>query len=121
MEKKIELILDMKTKKLVSELETAKAHIEGMNAEINVLKAQVQRLNSAAVEIPTRKAFDDAPHIEPVQQVQAQPQQIAPQQPKVTLSGQPAQKKEGMYNQRMGDLKPGDINLDNMFYFGNKR
>lgn len=112
MEKKIELLIDMKVKKLISELESAKSQIQQMSSEMSVLHNKVERLNSASVQISTRQMeAPDAPHFT---------QNVSPEQPRVMPSSAPPQKKE-MYNQRMGDLKPGDVNIEKMFYYGNKR
>jgi hypothetical protein len=116
MDKKIELIIDMKLKKITTELTGAQALIRQMSDEMNVLNHKIERLNNGAMQ--------SAPQFNPMPSAQA----VAPEAPKVMpaqmqTSTQPVSQKqqEANYNQRVGSLKPGDVNLQAMFYFGGKK
>mgnify|MGYP002641073449 CR=1 FL=1 len=94
MEKKIELLVDMKINKLKSELTDAQSHIKNMIEEINVLKSKVNRLN-LGVE-PQTNLVAEAP----------------------VVGKEEVKKEEG--NGRTGAYTSEDVSVEKMFYFGNK-
>lgn len=95
MEKKIELLIDMKVSKLKSELAQAQEKIKNVTEELDVLKNKVQRINMG-VEPQTTLTND----------------QTAP-------AGKKEVKKEES-NGRTGNYSSEDVSVEKMFYYGNK-
>ena len=94
MEKKIELLVDMKIGKLKNEVAETLAQMKKMSEEMEILKNKVQRLNSG----------------------------VAPQTKLVSESATPAGKEEVKkeVNGSTGTYKSDDVSVEKMFYFGNK-
>ena len=115
MEKKIEYLIDMKTKKLAAELSELKSVLSSALSEVSMLKGKIEHMNSQMIRpepIAQRTEINT-----PIQEVRVAAQVSAPQQ---TVQQSNPRDSAG-YNQRVGTLKPGDIDINNMFYFGNKR
>ena len=93
MEKKIELLVDMKVGKLKNELAEALEKMKSMAEEIYILKNKVERLNLGVV--PQTKLVAEVPAGE-----------------------KEVKKEEG--NGRTGSYTSDDVSVEKMFYFGNK-
>jgi hypothetical protein len=96
MDKKIEYLVDMRINKLKNDLAQALGNIQKMNEEIEILKNKVQRLNLG----------------------------VNPQTKLAVKTNSSTEKKEESKstnsNARTGSIKPEDVSIEKMFYFGNK-
>lgn len=129
-QKRIEIMIDMATKKLVQEVSSMKEHISSLNSEIGSLKSQVNRLQfqpPPSQKRIVREYVEEQPEAQP-QNVgeQAQPQRevkIVDCRPEADrkeefVSG--AAKNAEPVRPRFGDYKSQDVSIDKFFYFGRK-
>lgn len=87
----------------------AKSFAEQFNSEMDGVKKQIEMLNNDLKDIKGK-----------IKQGQAQPQE--PQQKLETEDSPKEQKKDDEeVKPRTGDLTPDDVDLENYFYFGNKK
>jgi hypothetical protein len=110
---KIELILEMNGKKLLTELGKLREELSGLKEEVAGLK-KATRFGSGATE-PQQPYPQQAP---PQQWPQAPPQQQWPQQapPQQTA---PERRLDKPIDRN--GVAPADVSIEKMFYFGNKR
>jgi|GEM_PF-1990284 len=91
----------------------AKSFAEQFNAEIGEVKKQIESINKELREIRDK-----------IRQASVQ-RQSQPSQPQQQLHQEPPKqqlkKDEAEIKPRTGDLTPDDVDLENYFYFGNKR
>ena len=125
---KYEVLLERVQRKVNSEVSTLKETVSALVNEIGFLKEDIKRLKLAKpepvqqkVEVVTNEVPVQKPVQEPIQeQQQAQEQQV--ELPKEEVESQKSQAKEGetQATKRTGDIKPGDVNIEDYFYYGNK-
>ncbi len=99
--KKFELIMEIQHKQLKSELETQKATMILLHKKIEELKIEVETLKGKALSSPIQfeKKKDE---------------------PEVQASLSKPKKEEKKENPRSGDYTSEDVDIQKMFYFGNK-
>ncbi len=147
---KIELILDMNGKKVLSELSKIREEISSLRAEVDGLK-KAQRFGSGAAEAPKQApwqnqqpepAWQNAPpqQAPPQQWQQAPPQQqqwqqapsssaqqAAPSHPYALAKEREAQAAAAEPPRRhdqpidRNNVAPAQVSIEKMFYFGNKK
>ena len=124
---KIELILEMNGKKLLTEIGKLKDEISGLKEEVAGLK-KAQRFGAGAPEPPSQAAYREAPPQQQWQQAppQQQWQQAPPPQqwqqapPPQSYPQQEPQRRQDHPIDRNG-VAPADVSIEKMFYFGNKK
>ncbi|MBI2138150.1 hypothetical protein HYU13_01050 [Candidatus Woesearchaeota archaeon] len=106
MQRQIEVMLEMHTKKIIQELKPFAEAFQALGSEIQMLKASIRDLKESrpAVEKQARLQVDDKPQEPPQRRLTLTPETAA------QFGGQPERQ-----------LQPGDISIEKMFYFGNKR
>jgi hypothetical protein len=113
MEKKIEYLIDMRVKKITSQIEEVGRKMQQMADDITVLGNKIQHLQNDMLTAPREI-------IHP--QIQQETPKVMPQpvsaMPQMQVQQQSSQKNSPDYNQRVGNLKPGDVDISKMFYFG---
>ena len=132
-QKRMEIMIDMATKKLHAEMNAMKEHISSLNSEIGSLKSQVNRLQFQPAPAPkrvVREYVEETPQAEE-QHVQTQEPQAQPKREVKIVDCRPdADKKEEFVSgaaknaepvrPRFGDYKSQDVSIDKFFYFGRK-
>jgi len=108
LQKQMEIMLEANNRKISGELSRMNSIIEQLSMEIKDLKRNMYQ-QPALSESPgqVEKREEQPRMVQEPQRVQQAPVN------KVNNNGAP--------KPRYGDYKPGDINLDNFFYFGNKK
>ncbi|MBI2139881.1 hypothetical protein HYU14_03080 [Candidatus Woesearchaeota archaeon] len=106
LQKQIEVMLDIQAKKILVELRPFAEAIQALGSEIQMLKAAVRDLRESrpAAEKQTRLEVEEKPQEPPQRRLALTPETAA------QFGGQPERQ-----------LQPGDISIEKMFYFGNKR
>lgn len=98
MQKKIEIMMDMANKKIVSELDNINLRVSKLSEEVIELRRQlsegVQKKHSLIIEPENKKNQADSKSINANEQVS---------------------------KPRYGDYTPEDVKIDKFFYFGNKK
>ena len=102
---KHEVLLERLQRKLNNELGSLKDQLSSVVNELAFLKEDIKRIKLAKIPEPVIN----------VERVEEKPEQEGKQS---TLA---ADEKKEPTNQRTGDLKPGDVNIEDYFYFGNKK
>ena len=133
-QKRIEIIIEMATKKLIAEINSMKEHVNSLNSEIGSLKSQVNRLQFQPPPVPKRVVRE---YVEEVSQegqaehIQAPAPQVQPNREVKIVDCRPeADRKEEFVSgaarnaepirPRFGDYNSQDVSIDKFFYFGRK-
>jgi len=107
---KYEVLLERIQRKVNSEVSTLKETVSALVNEIAFLKEDVKKLKLVKPQeqkVEIKEMNKEVPAKELVQEHQAQLKE--------------EEKKEGTQaEKRTGDLKPGDVNINEYFYYGNK-
>jgi len=108
---KYEVLLERVQRKVNNEIGTLKETLSALVNEVAFLKEDIKRLKLAKVEVkPVSQS------VQPPVQQSAQP----PVQEKQTELPKKERPEGTQAEKRTGDLKPGDVNIDDYFYYGNK-
>ncbi|HLG23382.1 MAG TPA: hypothetical protein VI564_00460 [Candidatus Nanoarchaeia archaeon] len=122
-QKRMELMIDMATKKLQQELNAVKEQMASLHNELGSLKSQLNRVqfSKPAVQVVQGAVQESFIQQQPVQEkrnveiVDCRPED---QRPKEFISG--AARNSEPLRPRFGDYKPEDVSIEKMFYFGRK-
>ena len=129
-QKRMELMIEMATKKLVQEINSMKEHFNSLNSEIGSLKSQITRLQFQPPPSPKRIVREYVEE-QPETQEQNIHEQAQPQREVKIVDCRPeADRKEEFVSgaaknaepikPRFGDYKSQDVSIDKFFYFGRK-
>jgi len=120
-QKRFELMVEMATKKLQSEINSMKESMCSLSGEINSLKSQISRMQFQQPARAVQTTLENAQQEIPVQQkkevkiVDCRPEG----EKKVEFQSGAARNSEPI-KPRFGDYKPDDVSIDKFFYFGRK-
>ena len=133
-QKRMEIMIDMATKKLQAEINSMKEHISSLNSEIGSLKSQITRIQFQPPPQVQKRVVRE--YVEETPQEEAQPQHAQVHEPQAKkevkivdcrpegdrkqefVSG--AAKNSEPVRPRFGDYKSEDVSIDKFFYFGRK-
>lgn len=121
-QKRIELIIEMATKKLQQEIQALKDQLFSFQNEIGSLKSQVSRLQFQPQQAVQKTLFESESVSEPQRQVKKDVQ-IVDCRPDGERKGDfksGAEKNAEPVRPRYGDYEPKDVSIDKFFYFGRK-
>ena len=119
--KRFELMVEMATKKLQTEIMSLKEGLCSQAGEINSLKSQLNRIQSQQPSQPVQRTLGES---------QAQTQATAKKDVNIVDCRPESDKKEEFVSgaaknsepvrPRFGDYKSEDVSIDKFFYFGRK-
>ena len=126
-QKRIELMLEMATKKYENEINSLKQAMISLSNELASVKRQVTNISfqqPAAQNIETQNIQQQAPQLQQIQQPQKRPVEIIDVRPKEErqqefVSG--AARNSEPARPRYGDYNSEDVSIEKFFYYGNKR
>lgn len=104
LQKKIEYLMEMSTKKFIQEIENMKTEIQNLNLQIQNMKNDQASQQLSQVQ-PTK-----------TEETVEQPINDEPKQSQTTSDS----KKTNEPHPRQGNYKSEDVSIEKMFYFGNK-
>ena len=119
--KRVELMIEMATKKLQNEVNSVKETLCSMAGEINSLKSQISRMQFQQPARAVQTTFGNAQQEIPVKQkkevniVDCRPEG----ERKEEFQSGSARNSEPI-KPRYGDYEPKDVSIDKFFYFGRK-
>jgi len=116
-QKRIELMLEMATKKLQHEIASVKETLCSMAGEINSLKSQISRLQFQPPQKLIQKTLGEQNNL-PKKQVEIVDCRPEEERKEEFKSG--AAKNSEPIRPRYGDYEPKDVAIDKFFYFGRK-
>ena len=129
-QKRIEIMIEMATKKLHAEVSAMKEHVSTLNSEIGSLKSQINRLQFQPPPTPKRVVREYVEEVSEEQNAQAPPQVQPHREVKIVDCRPEADRKEEFVSgaaknaepvrPRFGDYKSQDVSIDKFFYFGRK-
>ena len=119
-QKRIELMIEMATKKLQQQIDSMKESLCSMAGEINSLKSQINRMQfqpqqARVVQTTLSDSQQQAKPRKEVEIVDCRPEGERKEEFK---SG--AAKNSEPVRPRYGDYEPKDVSIDKFFYFGRK-
>ena len=126
-QKRIEIMIEMATKKLQQEINSLKDTITSLNSELGSLKSQMTRLQfqpqAQHSGISEQTQSSEGPYYE--QQVQQPKKDVKivdcrPEREKHEEFKSGAAKNAEPVRPRYGDYEPKDVSIDKFFYFGRK-
>ena len=121
-QKRIELMLEMATKKYENEINSLKQAMISLSNELASVKRQVT--NISFQQPVAQNIQQQAPQLQQIQQPQKSPVEIIDVRPKEErqqefVSG--AARNSEPVRPRYGDYKSEDVSIEKFFYYGNKR
>ncbi|MEK6942565.1 MAG: hypothetical protein AABX00_00705 [Nanoarchaeota archaeon] len=130
-QKRMELMIDMATKKLQQEINSLKEHIGSLNSEMGSLKSQVSRIQfqPQKAQVQRQEVSQEAPSQEDYEQQQPSQEKretkIVDCRPHgertESFQGGSAKNSAEPIRPRFGDYQSKDVSIEKFFYFGNKR
>ena len=124
-QKRMELIIEMATKKLQQEIQALKDQLFSFQNEVSSLKSQVSRLQFQPQQAhPVQRTLTEP-------QPQTGNQNIQPKRDVKIIDCRPESERHGDFKSgsernaepvkpRYGDYEPKDVSIDKFFYFGRK-
>ena len=127
-QRRMELMIEMATKKLQQELSGLKEYIVSLNSEVNSLKSQVNRLQFQPQQTTAPRRVVEEMQEEPIRDEQPQVSakkevkivDCRPDQERKTAFVSGAARNSEPVRPRFGDYKSEDVSIDKFFYFGRK-
>ena len=117
-QKRIELMLEMATKKLQQEIQGLKDQVSSLNSELGSLKSQISRLQFQPPQPKlVQKTLGEQSNL-PKKQVEIVDCRPEEERKEEFKSG--AAKNSEPIRPRYGDYEPKDVAIDKFFYFGRK-
>jgi|SRR3989344_5412619 len=121
-QKRMELIIEMATKKLQQEIQALKDQLFSFQNEVSSLKSQVSRLQFQPQHAVQKTLFESESVPEPQKQAKKDVK-IVDCRPDGERKGDfksGAEKNAEPIMPRYGDYEPKDVSIDKFFYFGRK-
>ena len=123
-QKRFELMVEMATKKLQTEIASVKETLCSMAGEINSLKSQISRIQFQQPSHPVQKTLIDSNNGQEPQISQAKKEvkivDCRPDGERKSDFKSGAERNAEPVRPRYGDYEPKDVSIDKFFYFGRK-
>ena len=121
-QKRMELMIEMATKKLQQEIHALKDQLFSFQSEISSLKSQVSRLQFQPSQPVQKTLFDSEPQAELQRQAKKDVKIVdcRPDDERKSDFKSGSEKNAEPIRPRYGDYEPKDVSIDKFFYFGRK-
>ena len=116
--KRFELMVEMATKKLQTEIMSLKEALCSQAGEINSLKSQINRIQFQPQQSAQRTLVENQPQATAKKEVNIVDCRPEGEKKEEFVSG--AAKNSDPVRPRFGDYKSEDVSIDKFFYFGRK-